>query len=163
MAWPGGLRWHVIGHEAARRGVARHGLQAARRRLRGAGRPLRRPRRRTRKTAAKIIAASQQVKRGNEETRNAGTQERRNAGTQERRNAGCRHRESNPGRLLEQPRAKTTILRATRTMKNTREAGYIVEFGWKTARPWSADCMGSGVPVSVSGPGCFLGFGGEIV
>ena len=103
--------------------------------------PSARPGWQPRKSAAKVVAASQQVKRGNEETRNAGTQERRNAGTKERRMSSTRFE---LGTAALQPHAMTTILRATRTMKDRRKAKYIAR-PWKTAGPgasgaWAPDC-----------------------
>ena len=84
VAWHGGLKWHVMEcHGATHDGLGWVGGASP-----GgcclSSQPSARPGWQPRKSAAKVVAASQQVKRGNEETRNAGTQERRNAGTQER-------------------------------------------------------------------------------
>ena len=122
VVWHGmtrhGLAWRA---EMACHGMRRHGMA-----WRGVAcwlrvawwamsvRPLARPRRRRRKRRSKNprrVSTSETRKRGDEERRNAGTQERRNEGVVP---------ESNSGRLLQQPSAKTTILRASSTMEYTR-------------------------------------------
>ena len=72
------------------------------------------------------------------ETRRRGTQERRNAGTKERRMSSTGFE---LGTAALQPHAMTTILRATRTMKDRRKAKYIAR-PWKTAGPGASGAWG---------------------
>ena len=153
VVWSG-LAWHVTawhGMEGSNgmswNGMARHmmawdGLAAHRRAgiVVAAISEARTATKKKRSKSCRRVSTSETRKRGDEERRNAGTQERRNEGTKERRMSSTGFE---LGTAALQPHAMTTILRATRTMKDRRKAKYIAR-PWKTAGPgasgaWAPD------------------------